>query len=61
MNEITDPRAAVAIEALEAVAQAFRDAAATYLETDDVLRAAICHSAHQRLRKEAVELTAHLL
>jgi hypothetical protein len=61
MNDTSDPRAAVAIEALEAVAQAFRDAAATYLATDDPLRAAICHSAHHRLRKEAAELAAHLL
>ena len=61
MNDDSQPKAALAIESLEMVARAFHEAAASYLETDDPLRAAICHSAHSRLSKEARDLAAHLL
>ena len=60
MNNQPDTAAVVAIEALEEVAETFRQAAATYLAADDALRAAICHSAQYRLRREAKELAAHL-
>ncbi len=61
MTEPTETSTAAAIEALEVAAQALREAAAGFLLADDPMRAAICHSAHSRLGKEARELAAHLL
>jgi len=53
--------ATLAIGYLEAVAHAFSDAGLAFMAAGDQQRSALCHSAQQRLIREARDLAAHLL